>query len=250
MADFYIPFIWFWIALAVIVFFISLRITAPYGRHTRTGWGPMVDNKIGWMIYESPSLFLVIILFYLGDAPKSNVVWIMFSLFCLHYVNRTIIFPLRIKTKGKKVPLGIVFSAFTFNIVNGSLIGYHLGFAQQYKISWMNDPRFLAGILIFAIGMRINWQSDSALIQLRKKDETGYKIPKNGLFEYISCPNHFGEIIEWFGYAVMLWALPALSFAIWTAANLIPRSLDHHGWYKDYFKEYPTKRKAIIPHIL
>jgi steroid 5-alpha reductase family enzyme len=31
---------------------------------------------------------------------------------------------------------------------------------------------------------------------------------------FISCPNHFGEIIEWIGFAVIAWNLPALSFAV------------------------------------
>jgi len=48
----------------------------------------------------------------------------------------------------------------------------------------------------------------------------------------------------------MTWSLPGLSFAVWTAANLIPRALHHHSWYKKEFKDYPQKRKAIFPGFL
>ena len=242
--------VWTWIAIALVIFPFALRIIAPYGRHTRPGWGPLIDNKLGWMIYESPALILICSFYFLGDAPKTNAVWIMFSLFVLHYINRTIIFPLRIRTKGKKVPLGIVFSALIFNLVNGSIIGYYLGFVQNYSESWINDPRFVTGVLIFFVGMRINWQSDSILINLRKPNETGYNIPYGGMFKYISCPNHMGEIIEWIGYAIAMWAIPGLSFAIWTIANLLPRAMNHHEWYIDKFENYPEERKAIIPRIL
>jgi len=239
-----------WIGIAIVVFPLALKFVAPYGRHTRKGWGYLIDNKLGWMIYESPAPILVALFFFTGDAPKSNAVWIMFSLFMLHYINRTLIFPLRIRTKGKKVPMGIVISAFLFNLINGSIIGYYLGYVQHYSESWMNDPRFIIGLLLFVLGMRINWQSDNILINLREPNETGYKIPYGGMFRYVSCPNHMGEIIEWMGYAIMLWALPGVSFAIWTAANLIPRTLDHHNWYKEKFKDYPRERKAVIPGLL
>ena len=93
-------------------------------------------------------------------------------------------------------------------------------------------------------------QSDSILINLRKPGETGYKIPQGGMFSHVSCPNHMGEIIEWTGFGIMMWALPGVSFAIWTAANLIPRALEHHKWYYEKFKDYPKDRKAIIPRLL
>ena len=242
--------IWAWIILALIIFPINLKLSAPYGRHIRKGWGMMMDNKWGWIIQESPAPILVAIYFFLGDAPKSNAVWIMFSLFMLHYINRTYVFPFRLRTKGKKIPLGIVASAVVFNLVNGSIIGYYLGTIQNYSESWMNDPRFILGLIVFFIGMRINWQSDSILINLRKPNETGYKIPYGGMFKYVSCPNLMGEILEWTGFAIMMWALPGVSFAIWTAANLTPRALEHQKWYKEKFSDYPKERKALIPKIL
>jgi hypothetical protein len=47
----------------------------------------------------------------------------------------------------------------------------------------------------------------------------------------------------------MAWNLPALSFAIWTFANLVPRALNHHNWYKDKFPDYPKNRKAVFPFL-
>ncbi|NAW45030.1 DUF1295 domain-containing protein, partial [Salmonella sp. gx-f4] len=66
------------------------------------------------------------------------------------------------------------------------------------------------------------------LMTLRKPGETGYKIPTGFLYEYISCPNYFGEIMEWIGYAILGWNLPALAFAIFTFANIGPRAIAHH----------------------
>ena len=240
-----------WIALAIAVFPLSLKIAAPYGRHTRRGWGPLIDNKLGWILMELPTLILVPVFFFIGDAEKTIPVFIFFGLYIFHYINRVFVFPIRIKTKGKKIPLSIVGFAFIFNLVNGSILGYFLGFTHGgYTMEWLWDPRFLIGFLLFWAGLFINWKHDSILISLRKKGDSGYRIPFGGLFKFVSCPNHLGEIVEWLGYAVMIWALPAWSFAIWTAANLIPRTLSHHRWYKEHFDDYPKNRKAVIPYLI
>lgn len=49
-----------------------------------------------------------------------------------------------------------------------------------------------------------------------------------GLFEYVSGANYFGEIVEWFGYAVATWSFPALSFAVFSLCFIGPRAYYHH----------------------
>jgi len=97
--------------------------------------------------------------------------------------------------------------------------------------------------------MYINKTADKHLISLRTNNES-YQIPYGGMFKYISCPNHFGEVIEWIGFMLIASNLPSITFAIWTFCNLSPRSLNHHKWYKEKFDNYPKKRKAILPYIL
>jgi hypothetical protein len=58
-----------------------------------------------------------------------------------------------------------------------------------------------------------------------------------------------GEVLEWAGFALVAWNLPALTFAVWTYANLVPRAKNHHDWYHSKFVEYPKKRKIIFPLI-
>ncbi|MFO7613901.1 MAG: DUF1295 domain-containing protein [Bacteroidales bacterium] len=240
-----------WIIAAVLIFPFLIKVRAPYGRYTTKGWGPMIDNRLGWFIYEVPSLIIFVTLMLTGGKAFNSPLWILFSLWTIHYVNRSVIFPLRTRTKDKKMPVIIVFSAIFFNIMNAGLNGYWLGWVgPDYPDSWLTDPRFIIGGAIFITGFMINQAADKKLIGLRKGGKTGYFIPRGGLFNYISCPNFFGEIVEWTGFAIMAWNLPALSFAVWTAANLIPRALSHHKWYREQFKDYPKGRKAVIPHIL
>ena len=111
--------IYAWIIMALILLPIQLIVTAPYGRHTSKKWGVMIDNRLGWIIMEivSPLCFAY---FYLnGENDKSEPMWIFFGLWILHYTNRSLIYPLRMKSKSKQIPIFIVISALIFNIVNG-----------------------------------------------------------------------------------------------------------------------------------
>lgn len=247
--QFFEGFIWGWIAIAVVTFIALLFITAPYGRHTSGGWGPLIDNKLGWFFMEFFVLVVLYYFLYTGSNPISLVNGIVIGFFTLHYVNRSMIFPLRIQTNGKKMPASIMLMGMSFNLVNGFLIGYFLGEIMVYPDSWLTSPQFIVGTIIFFIGMFINWQSDTMLINLRKPGETGYKIPQKGLFKYVSCPNLFGEVLEWGGFAILTWSLPGLAFFLWTFANLVPRALSHHKWYLEKFPDYPKERKAVFPFL-
>ena len=242
---------WFvigWIALAVFTFPWLLKFRAPYGRHSREGWGPMVSNKWAWFIMELPALLIMPILAISGPVELSTVSILLVGMWSFHYINRTLIFPFRIKTKGKKMPLSILGSAIFFNAINGFVNGYFIGWIGNENELSMTSPILIFGLLLYLTGFIINNAADTYLISLRS-NSTSYQIPRSPLFRRISCPNHFGEIVEWCGFALCASSLPALSFAVWSFANLAPRAYNHHQWYKENFDDYPKERKAVIPWI-
>jgi hypothetical protein len=243
--------VWLWISVAAVIFVVLLFITAPYGRHSKQTWGITIPDRMGWFLMELPGPVIYLLLVITGSAPGTITVWIITGLYLFHYANRAVIYPLRIRTRGKKMPLAVALMAVLFNFINGGFLGYYMGSLQtHYTVSWLTDPRFLAGLLIFVSGITINMTADNKLIHLRRIGDNGYHVPRGGLFEKISCPNLFGEIVEWCGYALLCWSLPALSFFIWTFCNLVPRALSHHRWYGSHFTDYPTDRKAVLPYIL
>lgn len=199
---------------------------------------------------ELPALLGFIFFFYTHAEYTNKVVLLFIILWCVHYVNRTLIFPLRIKTKGKQMPLLIVLSAIFFNLVNTFLIATYLAQnPENYPVSWLSSWQFISGFILFLTGFAINQYSDYLLIKLRKPGEVSYKIPNGFLFRFVSCPNLFGEILEWTGFALATWCLPGFAFLMWTCANLIPRGIAHHKWYLERFENYPKNRKAIFPFI-
>jgi 3-oxo-5-alpha-steroid 4-dehydrogenase 1 len=244
-------FVWSWIGFAILLFPLLLKVSAPYGMHVRKGWGMGIPNRLSWIIMELPAMLVIPFFFFFSPVEQSKINYFFLALWLLHYVHRTLLFPFRIHTKGKKMPLSVVGMALFFNLVNGGINGYYLAILQpSYPASWLHDPRLIVGVLLFLSGMLLNVSSDQALINLRKNSETGYAIPQAWMFRRISCPNFFGEIVEWTGFALLTWSLPALAFLVWTIVNLLPRALDHHRWYHSHFSDYPPERKALIPFLL
>jgi len=237
-----------WLGLGIFTFILLFFITAPYGRHSKK-MGPMMSGKWGWIIQEIISPLCFGYFFLIGESVKTPAMWIFFILWITHYFNRSVIYPFRQKN-AKDTAIIVVMSAIFFNIVNGFLNGYYLGsiVMTEYQ-NYISSNNFIIGITIFIIGLLINIKSDEILFKIRK-EKNEYKIPRTFLYNYISCPNYFGEILEWLGFAIMVWNLPGLIFVLWTICNLVPRAISHHKWYYKQFPDYPTSRKAIIPFIL
>lgn len=243
--------VWIWIAIAIVIFPVLLKVTAPYGRHTKADWGPLIDNRLGWFLMELPALVVFSALVIAGGGYKNDPIAVFFGLWFIHYFHRAIIFPLRLKTRKKKMPVLIMSFAVFFNMINGFVNGYWFGYlSPAYDAGWFLDPRFIGGAMLFVSGFAINQYHDKLLLGLRKGSNGEYQIPYGGLFKVVSCPNFLGEIIEWAGFAIMAWCLPSFSFFLWTFVNLVPRAIDHHKWYKQTFPDYPKERKAVIPGLL
>ena len=242
---------WAVIALAVVTFLCLLRFAAPFGRHyAGTGWGPHVSNRIGWVVMELPATVLFALIYFNGEASRQWVPLIFLAMWQAHYLHRTFVFPFRTRTGGKRIPIAVVASGFLFNLINAYINARFVSSIGEYSTEWLSDPRFLAGLAIFVAGMTLNIRSDNVLLKLRSSGNPGYAIPRGGAYRYVSCPNYLGEIIEWAGWALATWSLAGFAFFLYTAANLAPRALSHHKWYKARFPDYPPNRKALIPGLL
>jgi 3-oxo-5-alpha-steroid 4-dehydrogenase 1 len=237
-----------WLVLAAITVFFLFSVTAPYGRHARGGWGPTVDHRLGWIIMEAPAALVFAALFVLGETAHTPVSLVFLGMWEAHYVHRAFIYPLGLRAQGKRMPVAIAATALVFNTANGYLNGRYLfSLSDGYEAEWLGDLRFLAGLALFIVGYTINRQADHTLRNLRQPGERGYKIPHSGLYRWISCPNYLGEIATWIGWAIATWSPPGAAFALWTAANLVPRARAHHRWYREHFPDYPPERKALVP---
>lgn len=238
------------IGFAIVVFIALLFVIAPYGRHTRAGWGLMVSNRLGWALMESPSVVVFAAVFALGSHALSPVPLFLAALWLTHYVHRAFVYPFRLKDAKRPMPLAVASMAIVFNSVNSYLNARWLSHLGTYGTSELLEPRFIVGVLGFFAGMAINLRSDTILLALRKPGEEGYRIPHGGAFRWVSCPNYLGELLEWGSWALLTSSLAGLSFFLFTLANLLPRALANHRWYRRTFLDYPPERRALIPWLL
>lgn len=223
-----------------------LRIDAPYGRLARSGWGPEVPARWAWMGMESPAIFAMLALF-LAFGPSGVVPWAMLALWLLHYGQRTFVYPLLVR--GRPVPLTVAALAFGFNLFNAWMQAGWIA-TTAYDATWLRDPRFVLGVALFLVGFVVNVRSDAILRGLRARGERGYRIPHGFLYRWVSCPNYLGEMLEWFGWALLTWSPAGLAFALYTVANLGPRALASHRWYRETFPDYPPDRRALVPYVI
>jgi len=236
------------LAIAAIVFVSLLFISAPYGRHARGGWGPGVRARTGWMLMEAPaSLLMLVPLLFL---PVNPVVYLFLVLWQVHYFHRAFVYPLSLKSS-REMPVSVVLMAVAFNTANAFLNGGHFVLhADWYTADWLSTPQFIAGVVLFALGYYVTKRCDAMLAALRDEPGDDYKVPQGFLYRWVSCPNYLCESVQWFGWALMTLSPAGFVFFAWTVANLMPRAISHHRWYRETFPDYPNERKAFIPYVV
>jgi len=246
---------------ALLIFVSSLFGTAAYGGRFGGGKrakGIKLGSKFGWVLMELPGLIVFPIVFFMGSNADQLVPLLFLGIWMFHYTNRALVAPLLMRVQPGSTAsfsLGVVIAGWITLLLHGYFnAAYISDYGTLYTDDWLQDPRFQLGLLIYGIGFTLNVHSDRILRHLRSPnpspDEPRYKIPYGGGFRWVSCPQYFGEILSFTGFAVMTWNLGAVFVLAVTAGNLIPRAIFTHRWFVKNFEDYPPERKAIIPYLL
>jgi hypothetical protein len=100
-----------------------LFITAPYGRYNRSGWGPAVDARLGWMAMELPAAVALPALFPISGRTANLATLALLALWETHYLQRALVYPWLLSSASARMPLAIPVLGAIFNLFNAYLQG-------------------------------------------------------------------------------------------------------------------------------
>lgn len=243
---------------ACMVFAISWFLPSPYGRFASTRFGISVDPRLGWFLMELPATLSFVYFFFHGPRRGETVPLVFLCMWLVHYANRGFAFPMSMRVvRGGRGSFSVLVMAAGWAVTG--LHGYfHATFftrlGTHYTIAWLTDPRFVAGLLVYYACFVLNLQSDAIIRKLRTREELSagvktYRIPRGGLFRWVTSASYLTELGAWAGFALCTWSVAGVFIFLVSAGNLVPRARATHHWYRARFADYPTERKALIPFV-
>jgi len=216
--------------------------------------GPQISYKLVFVIeyfgplISFPVIFLLRNIIWGTSDTLTDLQKIAFFLFVLHFIKRELETMFLHKFSKATMPLSNLFKNSGYYSFFGWYIAYYV-LHPKYLSPPIERAYYCAPI--FIILMISNFYTHYILANLRSDGSTGRKIPKGFLFEYVSCPNYFLEITQWFVYAWMIQSISGVVFALVGAGQMMIWALGKHNQYKKDFngengnQKYP-KRKVLI----
>lgn len=111
-------------------------------------------------------------------------------------------------------------------------------------------------VIVFLVASITQFQTHTILANLRKNKPKSSKnqhyIPYGGLFQYISCPHYFSEILIYLSFSLLVGAshIPFNLIVVLTILDQIFCGIVCHKWYVDNFRgKYPKNRKILVPFL-
>ncbi len=237
----------------------SIFVPSPYGRFASARFGLSLGPRLGWFLMELPAVPVFCWFFFTGPRWSEPVPLLFLGVWLVHYANRGFLFPYLIRAApGAKTSFSllVVVAGWAATALHGYLNGAWLSaYGSHLTPAWLGDPRFLAGMALYLVSYVLTLQGESILRNLRTSaelaaGERAYRIPRGGLYRWVTSPCYLTELTGWAGFALATWSPGGLFIFAISAANLVPRAFATHRWYRQRFPDYPPERRALVPFLL
>jgi len=95
--------------------------------------------------------------------------------------------PAALACRRAAMPVVVLVSGAFFNLINGYINGRWLfALSGPRPLAWLASLRFVAGCVLFAVGLCTHIIADRSLRRLRSNGE--YAVPRGPIFRLVSCP--------------------------------------------------------------
>jgi 3-oxo-5-alpha-steroid 4-dehydrogenase 1 len=246
--------------IAAVAGVAGIFVQSPYGRFADSRYGVGLDPRLGWFLMELPAPVAFLYFYFQGPLRDQPFAVFVLCVWLVHYANRGFLMPALMRVpQGQRTSFSVMVVVIGWVVT--SLHGYlnavwasALAPQALTGFAWFSDPRFVFGVLLYAVGLVANVRSDHIVRGLRTKEEIEqgikrYRIPRGGLFEYVTSASYLTEIVAWAGFAIFTWSLAGVFILVVSLANLVPRAIATHRWYHEKFPDYPRGRKILIPFV-
>ncbi|KAK7495826.1 hypothetical protein BaRGS_00012816 [Batillaria attramentaria] len=224
--------------------------------------------QVGWttvFLTEYAGPLVIYLIFYTRPAiiygagadklPYAQVVNIAAACWTFHYAKRLLETVFVHRFSHATMPIKNIFKNSMYYWGFASFVAYFMNH-PMYTPPAYGDLQVYGGLAAFVLGELGNFSIHVALRNLRPPGTKDRKIPYSTsnpftwLFGLVSCPNYTYEAVSWIAFTVMTQCLPA---GLFTLAGFYQMAVWAQGKHRNYvkeFKNYPRRRKPIIPFLL
>ncbi|KAI0714285.1 3-oxo-5-alpha-steroid 4-dehydrogenase-domain-containing protein [Cerioporus squamosus] len=211
--------------------------------------GPLIIHPL---FYHFPRVF------FGGPVQHSTLQTYVYAAVLLHFIKRELETMFVHRFSHGTMPFFNVFkNSAHYHFLSGVLLSWSV-YSPTFAANspWIRgtireNPTFLWSCLaVFLFAELSNLRTHLTLRNLRPAGTTKRAIPQGYGFSLVSCPNYLFETLAWTSIAVMTGSYAAWLFlAVSTYQMAVWAVKKHRNYKKEFGKEYPRNRKAMIPFI-
>ena len=212
--------------------------------------GPQIAPRALYLAeYAGPlAIFPAVALLARGEKGLVEEQRVAAFLWCLHFAKRILETLFVHNFSGKTYPLRCLFKNCAYYYGFAGLVAWRVCLpAAQPPPAW----RLYVGFPVFVAALICNFICHLQLHYLRRPGTSVVGLPRHFLFDYVSCPHYLCEIVMWLGFNILTgFTLPGVLFNLVGAAQMWQWAKKKHLAYRRTFKEYPRRRKILVPFLL
>jgi len=201
-----------------------------------------------WCIYALFALRILPVYGAKSSMPLTDTQKIAFFLWMVHYSKRILesIFVHEFGTL--TMPIFNLFKNCAYYWGFAAAVGYNVNIPTENNLAMWH---MIIGFPWFCGFMILNFICHMRLKYMRPKGTNDFVIPHGGLFEYITCPNYFCEIMTWFGFNILTgFTIAGVAFNIVGTLQMLQWATQRRDKYVKLFgSKWPKKRYVLFPFI-